>query len=186
MATKSYDSERQDYKTQNSIYQPILDFKKRERFFEDVCCSEQNIPALFYIMEDKVIDSVSGIFSKEGGNGLKADWYDLCFLNPPFKRCKDWLKKAVNEVEKNDCEVWAVLPSDRLETVYYRDLILKNPHCVFGFLTGKQGFIIPGEENEKPKPSQKIMIACFSKKAAEIAAAWEYFNLFNTPCFVGG
>lgn len=172
MAQKTYDSIRDDYKTPASIYVPILDFLDKKCFWIDVCCTEKNIPAVNHIHPEQ--------------NGLMVSWHEKCFMNPPFSKCRQFIKKAVAEVETNNCEVWAVLPADRFETVYYRDYILHNKYCVFGFLTGKQGFIVPGKEDTPPVPSQKIMIACFSKRAAEIQYGWNSEKLFNTKAFLGG
>lgn len=186
MAQRSYDSIRDDYKTTAAIYKPILNFLNLNEFDLDVCCSDQNVPAKVYIMKDKAFNSVTGNYLEDCGNGLKIKWWGKCFKNCPFPECRQWMKKAVHEVETNNCEVWAVLPADRFETKYYQEYILHNKYCCFGFLNGKQGFIIPGKENIPPVPSQKIVIACFSKRAAEIKYSWNREKLFNTRAFLGG
>lgn len=179
MAIKNYDSTRDDYKTPVSIYQQILDFVGAKRFYLDVCCSDRNIPAFHYYTKN-------GMFHNSTDNGLLHEWDGLCFMNPPFKTCPKWVKKAVESVEKNSCEVWAVLPTNRCEALYYQDNIFNSNHCVFGFLPLKQGFIIPGQEHIPPIPSQGIMIACFSKRASEIQYGWNSDKLFNTKAFLGG
>lgn len=183
MAKKAYDSKRDDYKTPAAIYQTILDFIGIDKFEIDVCCTDFDIPANRYYTK-------KGIFERrvltQSTHGLESNWWSSCFMNPPFKFCPKWVKKAAGEVKDNDCEVWAVLPTNRCEAGYYQEHIFNSQHCMFAFLPGKQGFIIPGQEDEPTIPSQGIMIACFSKKAAEREYAWNSEKLFNTKAFLGG
>lgn len=176
MAQKAYDSERQDYKTPPEIYEKLLRMVEIDKFDIDVCCSEKNIPAKRHFLD---------LFY----DGLTEEWQGFCFLNPPFKYTQKWVKKAVESVEKNDAIVFAVIPADRLETKYYQDYILKNSNCIFCFLPNKIGFIIPGHENEKPKPSQKIMIAIFCR-TNHLYSCHKSCNgleaLFNTKVLRGG
>lgn len=177
MAQKNYTSERNDYKTPPSVYNVMLAFANRAAFDIDVCCSEENIPAIRHY-----IDGID--------DGLKLPWIGSCFLNPPFKYAEKWVRRAVDQVAKSESvetEIYAVLPADRCETKYYQECIIKNPHCCFAFLPKKIGFIIPGQEQEEPKASQKIMIAIFSKRAAEIAYTWNFFGggQFKTNAFLG-
>lgn len=174
MAKKDYDSIWDDYKTPPEIYEKILKYAGLKQFDLDVCCSEHNIPAKNYCDSFFV-------------NGLQAEWLGKCFLNPPFRETIKWVRKAVESVNKYGfaTEVFAILPGDRFETKFYQECILQNPNCVFAFLQGKQGFIIPGRENEPIIPSQKIIIAIFTKKAAEWAYSWNFYDWFNTKAFIG-
>lgn len=174
MAQKGYDAIRDDYKTPHEIYGKILEYCERTKFDLDVCCSDENIPAHKY-NDSFLVD------------GLKTEWKGVCFMNPPFAATQKWVRQAVAMVEKYkfNTEVWAVIPGDRLETKYYQDCILCNPNCMFAFLPGKQGFIIPGEEDEPIKPSQKIMIALFTKRAMEWQYSWNFYDWFNTKAYVG-
>lgn len=173
MAQKNYTAERSDYMTPANIYNTLLQIAGVEFFNTDVCCSRKNIPALHHCIEGE-------------RDGLQFVWHGPCFLNPPFKTAEKWVRRAVELVKDNDkLAVYAVLPADRFETKYYQECILKNPHCVFCFLPYKVGFIIPGQEDQPPKPSQKIMIAIFAQKAAVIDYAWQFYNWFNTTSFLG-
>lgn len=172
MAQKAYNSIRDDYKTPPQIYKGLLLFADIKEFDLDVCCSDENIPAkkyndVFYI------------------DGLNVEWSGKCFMNPPFFYTEKWVKKAVKSVNTTT-EVYSVLPADRFETKFYQENIVRNENCLFAFLPGKQGFIIPGQENEKLKPSQKIAIVIFSKRSKELAYSWNYMRLFNTKAFIGG
>lgn len=172
MATKAYDATRSDYMTPPVMIEPILSFLGRNGFDIDVCCTKKNIPALYHFT--KFID------------GLKQSWAGKCFMNPPFKTAIKWVRKAVIEVALHDCEVWAVLPTNRTEVNYYQDNIFCNSNCVFGFLRGKQGFIIPGEEDKEPVPSIGIMIACFTNRPEEVEKKWNEQKLFGARAFRGG
>lgn len=174
MAQKAYDSTREDYKTPTWIVNKLLGIVNIAFFDMDVCCSEENIPAKFHV--------INGLY-----NGLTIDWYGNCFLNPPFKQTRYWLRKAYSEfMKKRNIEIFMVLPADRMETKYYQELIIKNPFCLFAFLPQKIGFVIPGQEQEIPKPSQKIMIAIFSREVWQLQNKWNHFNWFNTRAFIGG
>lgn len=175
MAKKDYDSIRDDYKTPPEIYETLLKFAGLSEFDIDVCCSEHNIPSKSY-NDSFFVD------------GLQTEWIGNCFLNPPFNQAVKWVRKAVEQVTKHkfNTTVYAVLPGDRFETKFYQENIVLNPDCLFAFLPGKQGFIIPGQENEPTKPSQKIAIVIFTKGAADIAYSWNYYKCFNTRAFVGG
>jgi len=172
VATRNYNSDRSDYMTPLPMIEPILNFLGRKEFDIDVCCTKKNIPAHFR-------------FTKKE-DGLKQNWAGKCFLNPEFKYTRAWIKKTILEVMTNGCEVWCVLPIDRFYVDYYHDYILNNHNCVFGILKGKQGFIIPGEEEKDPVPSVGIMIACFSQRAAEIEYCWNMQKLFGVKAFIGG
>jgi hypothetical protein len=174
MAQKSYESIRDDYKTPPAIYETLLKFAGVEKFDLDVCCSDENIPALRYNKKCEV-------------DGLATEWRGVCFCNPPFKEAQKWVRKAVEQVKKHGfgAEVWFVLPADRFENKFYQECIVQNPHCCFAFLPKKQGFIVPGEEDKPLKPSQKIVIAVFSRRAAEHAYGWNFYDLFNTKAFTG-
>ena len=105
-------------------------------------------------------------------------------MNPPFKFTKIWVQKAVEEANKG-AVVYSVLPADRLETKYYQEYILKNKNCLFAFLPGKVGFIVPGQELEEIKPSQKIMIAIFGNGTyiQGTKVLWDMTRPFGTVAF---
>ena len=173
MAQKDYTAERSDYMTPASIYKTLLQIAGVEFFYTDVCCSRKNIPALTHCIDGE-------------RDGLQYPWNGVCFLNPPFRTAEKWVRRAVELVKSNErLSVYAVLPADRFETKYYQECILKNPFCVFCFLPYKVGFIIPGQEDQPPKPSQKIIIAIFSQQAAAIHYGWGFYGWFNTVAFLG-
>ena len=168
-----YKALRDDYKTPACIYEPILkDFFKKDKFDIDVCCTDKNVPAAkHYTKED---------------NGLIKPWSGLCFCNPPWNQSIKFVKKALEELKKDpSLEVVFVLSSDKMYINYVQDAFLNNPDCAWLVLRGKQGFIIPGQEHEPPKPSVGTMIAVISKRAAEIEYALNFYNTYKTGVFRG-
>lgn len=167
-----YKALRDDYKTPPHIYEPILEYFKRDKFDIDVCCTDKNIPAeKHYTKED---------------DGLKQEWNGLCFCNPPWNQSIKFVKKAIKEMEqKRDLQVVFVLSSDKMYINYVQDYFLTNPDCIFLVLRGKQGFVIPGQENEPLKPSVGTMIAILSKNAPAIQYGMNFYNTYKTPVFLG-
>lgn len=167
-----YKALRDDYKTPPHIYEPILKYFKMNKFDIDVCCTDKNIPAeKYYTKED---------------DGLAQKWKGLCFCNPPWNKSIKFVKKAIQEIKENpDLRVIFVLSSDKMYINYVQDYFLTNPECVFLILRGKQGFIIPGQEEEPLKPSVGTMIAILAKDAPAIQYGMNHYNLFKTPVFLG-
>ena len=166
MVKFDYTSNKHNWQTPKSIYQPILDFIGREQFDIDVCCSTSNIPADSYYSLDFYLLSKNGIKYNivNQFDGLQANWGGICFLNPPYGRLLEkFVKKAFEESQK-DCEVWSILPV-RTENNYYHDYIFNNPNCFFVLLQGKQGFINPEKPEEKIKPTLPCMIVYWGKYA---------------------
>lgn len=162
-----FNSERQDYMTsQEDIIRPVLEFIGREQFFLDTCCSIKNIPA-----ENYYIDGIK--------DGLSRGWASICWLNPPYNKTADWVKKAYHETQSaNICEVWSIIPA-RTETAYWQKCIANNPYCFVVNLRKGVSFINP-ETNDYCKNAEgKIMpyknplaIVYFGKNAEECAKRW--------------
>lgn len=113
-------------------------------------------------------------------------WAGLCFCNPPWNQSIKFVKKALSELEKDrTLEVVFVLSSDKMYINYVQDSFLNNPDCAFYVLRGKQGFIIPGKEDEPLQPSVGTMVAILSKRAAEIQYGLNFYNFFGTHVFKG-
>lgn len=168
-----YKAIRDDYMTPPEIYNPLLNFFLSIEFDMDLCCTKHNIPAKVHYTKD--ID------------GLKQSWQGLCFCNPPWKYTRLWLKKGAELVKSGaDFVGCYVIPSDRLYVNYMQDYIINNPQAAFGILPGKQGYIIPGQEELPPVPSVGTMVCILAENAPEIAAAFNRFQIYNTTFFVGG
>ncbi len=113
MPKYNYDYNENDYKTPPVLYQIALKHFDRPFFDLDVCCTDENIPALNYY---KI---------HEESDGLKLDWMYKNWCNPPFNECAKWLKKAYEEQQKGNKT--AMLIPVRTETKYFQDYIINNP-----------------------------------------------------------
>jgi hypothetical protein len=105
-------------------------------------------------------------------------------MNPPWSKTKIWLEKAFLEVTQRDCEVWAVLPGDRLNKVFFNQLLIENDNW---FLVvpqdgGGQKFnfynpLISPEENEQNIKNggfaKQFLILYIGKNSAEYSARWK-------------
>ena len=80
-----------------------------DKFDLDVCCSNENVPANEY-------------FKYPEHDGLKEDWKDYNWCNPPFNECDKWVKKAYAESLKGKNTVM-LIPA-RVETKYFHEYIL--------------------------------------------------------------
>ncbi len=81
------------------------------KFDCDVCCSNENIPALSYFK--------CGEF-----DGLKENWKNYNYCNPPFDECAKWVKKAYTEQLRGNTSI--LLIPVRTETAYWHNYILYN------------------------------------------------------------
>ena len=173
MATKEYTSITNKYQTPKTIYRPILDFCGVKKFNIDVCCDDVNIPALEHFTFD----------------GASRNWlirwlpttdHLINFMNPPFDKTKIWLEKAFHEVLKNNnCEVWCVLPGDRLNNNYFTKRLNANSNWFIAALRGRVNFINPALTDEENRINDKnggynkpIFIMYIGKNAAEYAQRW--------------
>lgn len=100
---------------------------------------------------------------------LDIPWKGIVFAVPPADKLSLWLKKFAEEaLLRPNIEIWTILPCRHLNRRFFKDLVLENNNCVFGFPEGKDA----------------VMIACFSCHAPEIQMAWNYFNVFKTKAFL--
>jgi phage N-6-adenine-methyltransferase len=94
-------------------------------------------PALFY-MYDRQYDfkldvcasatnaKVPSFFTKEM-DGLSKDWIaPAVWMNPPYSNIGVWIKKALDEIEKGNCEVVVALLPVWTDTYWFQQLIDKS------------------------------------------------------------
>lgn len=92
-------------------------------------------------------------YSKEI-NGLNQDWEnEIAFVNPPFSRIKEWVKKCYKEGQKENTIVVMILPS-RTDTQYWHNYIMKAHEI--RFCKGRVNFLINGK---KPKNGSTFPLA---------------------------
>ena len=98
------------------------------KFDCDVCCSEQNIPASCYF--------VNGL-----KDGLRENWKEWNWCNPPYDQCIQWVKKAYAEQLKGHNTI--MLIPVRTETAYWHNYILYNENIKIYWLRKGAKFIDP-------------------------------------------
>lgn len=103
------------------------------KFDCDVCCSHDNIPAFSYF-KDGLTD------------GLKEDWMQYNWCNPPFDDCKRWVQKAYYEQQRGKTSI--LLIPVRTETAYWFDYILYNPNVQIYWLRKGYKFLDPNTKEE--------------------------------------
>lgn len=174
MKTQKYnfESKRNDYLTPPELVDKILKKIGQHKFLGDVCCSQPNIPALFYAVEGRI-------------DGLKVSWnykdYDAtcesgltwAYCNPPYDTCATWVKKAYQEQQRGTNSV-LLIPA-RTETKFWHDYILGEDG--FGFKEGvevqflKKGicFLDPDTgEKIKMKSGDKIVDGVYKNSLAVV------------------
>lgn len=59
-------------------------------------------------------------------DGLNIPWKKLNYVNPPYNKCKEWMKKAVHEMKVNKCKSICLIPC-RSHTNWFHEFVL--PHA---------------------------------------------------------
>lgn len=90
-------------------------------------------------------------------DGLTSEWGERNFVNPPYKYCKKWVKKALEERAKGKLVVM-LIPA-RTNTKWFHKYILEQPDTTIRFIKGKLTF--EGYARQAPFAS---MIVIFKPK----------------------
>lgn len=86
-------------------------------------------------------------------DGLSQDWSnDICWMNPPYDSCYEWIEKAHKECQKG-ATVVALVPA-RTDTKWFHNIVLANNYEV-RFLKGRLKF--GRMKNSAPFPSILII-----------------------------
>jgi phage N-6-adenine-methyltransferase len=93
-------------------------------------------------------------------DGLKEDWMDKTFVNPPYSALKEWARKIGEEGKLY--EVIALVPA-RTDTVWFRELGNVSAYC---FWKGRLKF--SGSKNSAPFPSVLVYYGDDEAKFAEV------------------
>lgn len=131
--------------TEHETPQDFYDMMDAEFHFDlDVCATDDNAKCDYY-------------FDKEV-NGLLQEWYDVCWMNPPYGRgVIDWVSKAYFEARDGNATVVALLPA-RTDTKWFHTYIYGKAEI--RFLRGRLKF--SDSVNAAPFPS---MIVVWRKEA---------------------
>ena len=166
MSKYSFTAQRDDYLTPVEIYLSVLKKHNREYFSCDVCCSTDNIPAVFRYTKDGLYHYSERLINNF--NGLTGSWFDFNWCNPPFSLCREFVKKAADE-QKQDKTTVMLIPA-RTETVYWADYILENGRATrknvdVEFL--KKGVCFINPDTRKKMPVFKNSLALVTFKGLE-------------------
>lgn len=84
-------------------------------------------------------------------DGLTVEWGTRNFVNPPYKQCKEWLKKGFEEWKKGKTIVF-LIPS-RTDTKYWHEYVMKATEI--RFIKGRLKF--GDAKNSAPFPSAIVV-----------------------------
>lgn len=113
-------------------------------------------------------------YTKED-DGLAKSWKDeTVFVNPPYSKVADWVRKAHHESQNGACQVVMLIPA-RTDTRCWHQHIFTSAAEIF-FVKGRIKFDQPvqdeGKQNGAPFPSAVIV---FNSSASD--------QIFNTIVF---
>lgn len=167
-----------EYLTPPEIYNPLLEFIGLKYFDIDVCCSNNNIPALHYITR-KGLHSNFEFALVEPVNSLKLNWVNTCWMNPPFNECPIWVKKAFKEGQNEECEVWCLLPANRFNANYFQKCFAEYDNWFLVLLEGKYNFLnsdaceeINSTNKQNGGLNTPLMILYIGQNHVEYARRW--------------
>jgi len=87
-------------------------------------------------------------------DGLSKSWKDeTVFVNPPYGKIKDWVKKAHDESVNNGTVVVMLIPA-RTDTRYWHDYIMEEADSIY-FVKGRLKF--GNSPNSAPFPSAVVV-----------------------------
>ena len=121
---------------------------KTYKFTLDPCASAENHKCdKYYTLED---------------DGLSKSWEnEVVFVNPPYSKIKDWVKKSHDEWVLGS-EIILLIPA-RTDTRYFHDYI--NDNAQVRFIKGRLKFIHPDGRNSKSAPFPSIL--CIFRRVKE-------------------
>ncbi len=86
-------------------------------------------------------------------DGLKADWTDRVYINPPYSNAAEWVGWGRLHAYIGECLVVMLLPA-RTDTRWFHDYVLPHAQQVW-FLRGRLKF--GGSKNSAPFPSMVVV-----------------------------
>lgn len=96
-------------------------------------------------------------------DGLEVDWGRRCFVNPPYSKVKEFLKKAWEEIGKDNTEVAVFLTFSNTDTKWFHDYLYGIAEL--RFIKGRLRFL--DEDGVKQGSAMRpSMIAVLSRQDA--------------------
>ena len=135
------------FETPRSIFRQLDDIFK---FTLDVAANENNHLCEYYFTEQD--------------NALECSWFSQrCFCNPPFSKKADFIKKAHDEVLKNECPICVmILPLNSMDTKAWHKYI--EGKFVYEILEVRISFIDPQTKKPKSGNNSGTVIVYFKKR----------------------
>ncbi len=114
----------------------------------DVCASELNRKCWYYFDENT--------------DGLKQQWDQTFWMNPPFSNAGKWIEYAFNQHRKWNVSGIALLAS-RTDTKAWHKFIFNDPNCEVIFLEGRIKYLDENNiESKNPSPFPSAVV-CWNK-----------------------
>lgn len=105
-------SDRQDFVTPSDVFDPL---HAEFGFTLDVCATAANAKVLrFYSPED---------------DGLIQPWIGVCWMNPPYRDAKHWMRRAAHACDTQGVTVVALIPT-RTDAAWWHAYVWDaDRHC---------------------------------------------------------
>lgn len=97
-------------------------------------------------------------------SGLKQEWTEDFFLNPPYSEVGSWIAHADEQVKKHNVK-GVILTYAKTDTKWWHLFIEENPDATVHFIKGRIRFIVNGKpsKNSAPYPSVWIILKKWNK-----------------------
>jgi len=96
-------------------------------------------------------------------NGLRIDWQEVNFINPPYSKVKEFLKKAHEEIEKGNAKTCVFLTFANTDTAWFHDYVLDKAEI--RYIKGRLRFL--NEDGEAENSAMRPSIICILRGANE-------------------
>jgi site-specific DNA-methyltransferase (adenine-specific) len=132
-----FSSKSDEWETPQSFFNKL---NKMYKFTLDPCSTPHSAKCeRYYTLED---------------DGLSRSWKnETVFVNPPYGKIKDWVKKAHDESVNNGTVVVMLIPA-RTDTRYWHDYIMEEADSIY-FVKGRLKF--GNSPNSAPFPSAVVV-----------------------------
>ena len=132
-----FSSKSDEWETPQSFFNKL---NKTYKFTLGPCSTPQSAKCeRYYTLED---------------DGLSRSWKnETVFVNPPYGKIKDWVKKAHDESVNNGAVVVMLIPA-RTDTRYWHDYIMEEADSIY-FIKGRLKF--GNSPNSAPFPSAVVV-----------------------------
>lgn len=103
-------------------------------------------------------------------DGLVSRWRSVNYVNPPFKECKAWIDKGIQEFRNHEHESLFLVPA-RTHTKYFHDLVFPEAYTILFLMNS---VVFKGYTSALPVP---LMMIWFSKRSLPALR-----NTYRVPC----